>query len=129
MNAPKITDGEYNVLDVLWDNGPLQAVEIVKILNQSIGWNRNTTYTFINRLVGKCVISRTEPGFLCTPLYTRGQIGVSETRTLLERMFGGSLRTMMAGFLNEQADADEIRAVRQMISDWEAGSGANSHGE
>lgn len=126
MDIPKITEGESNIMQALWEHGPMPATDIVKIMNRDIGWNRNTTYTFINRLVGKQVIRREEPGFICTPVYTREQIGVFETRSLLNRMFGGSLRMMVTSFLDEQASKEEIDEVKKIITDWEA---ENRHGQ
>jgi BlaI family penicillinase repressor len=52
-NLPKITDGELKVLEVLWDKAPAAAGEVVAALKERANWNRNTTYTFINRLVDK----------------------------------------------------------------------------
>jgi BlaI family penicillinase repressor len=62
-NLPKITDGELKVLEVLWDKAPAAAGEVVAALKERANWNRNTTYTFINRLVDKNVVKREEPGF------------------------------------------------------------------
>lgn len=117
MDIPKITDGEYNIMNALWDTGPLPATDIVRLMNRDIGWNRNTTYTFINRLVGKQVIRREEPGFICTPLFTREEIGKSETRSLLNKMFGGSLKSMVASFIDADASEKEINEVKQMLAD------------
>ena len=45
-------------METLWKLGDLTAGQIAKILNQQIGWNRNTTYTVIKKLIEKEAIER-----------------------------------------------------------------------
>ena len=42
----KLFDSELRVMETLWKLGDLTAGQIAKILNQQIGWNRNTTLHF-----------------------------------------------------------------------------------
>lgn len=114
--VPKITDGELKILEVLWNQSPLSASEIVSELKESNKWNRNTTYTFINRLVEKGVVKREEPGFICTPLYSRDEIGVSEAQSFLGKMYGGSLKMLVTSFLDNEAVSDkEISELKKLI--------------
>jgi predicted transcriptional regulator len=121
MDIPKTTDGELNVLNVLWRKGTATASEIVKELNREIGWNRNTTYTFINRLVDKGIVERSEPGFKCRAVYTREQVGASEAREFVDKMFGGSFKTMVASFLKGNYTEEEIAEVREMLDQFKTG--------
>ena len=41
----KLFDSELKVMEVLWERGESKAGELVKILKEETGWNRNTTYT------------------------------------------------------------------------------------
>ena len=94
----------------------MTAAEIVKELNNEIGWNRNTTYTFICRLVDKGIVKRSEPGYQCEAVYTREQISVSEAREFIGKMFQGSLKTMIASFLGGDYSEEEITEVREMLA-------------
>ena len=67
-------ESELKVMDVLWREGSITAGEIAKILNIDIGWNRNTTYTVINKCIKKGYISRGEDKFLCTPVITKDEV-------------------------------------------------------
>ena len=49
--STKLTDAELKVMDVLWEEGELSAVELAKKMNARIGWARNTTYTVAKKLV------------------------------------------------------------------------------
>ena len=92
--AMKLYDSELNVMEVLWEKGELRAGEIVKILSDGIGWNRNTTYTIIKKCVEKGAIRRIEPKFVCQPLVTKEQTQVYEINALAERLFDGSLEKL-----------------------------------
>ena len=70
----KLFDSEKKVMEVLWANGTMTAGEIVKVLRDSIGWNRNTTYTVIKKCIAKGAIERTEPKFQCTAAISKEQV-------------------------------------------------------
>ncbi len=115
MQVPAITDGELLVLKTLWEESPLPASQIAQRLGARVGWSKNTAYTFITRLVDKGVVRRTDPGYLCAPLVTRAQVGVSEGRTFLKKLYGGSLSMMVLSFVKEERltrqELDELRAL------------------
>ena len=83
-------DSELKVMEVLWEQGTKSARDIVDVLSQRIGWNKNTTYTVIKKCIEKEAVSREDPGFLCTPLVTRDEVARSETEQLIDKMCGGS---------------------------------------
>jgi predicted transcriptional regulator len=116
-NIPKITDGEMHILEVLWEKSPIAATEIVSILKERINWNRNTTYTFINRLVDKQVVKREDPGFVCTPLFTKDEVLISETNTFLDKIYNGSLHLMVSRFIENKAlSRKELDELRDLIN-------------
>ena len=67
----KLFDSELKVMEQLWSGGELTAGELAKRLAAETGWNRNTTYTVIKKLVAKQAVERREPGFLCRALVTK----------------------------------------------------------
>ena len=70
MNIQK---SDYYILDILWENGDMKASQIANILEKNIGWNKNTTYTIINRCVKKEYIKRIDPGYVCRAMITKKQ--------------------------------------------------------
>ena len=88
--SEKLFDSEAKIMEIIWEKGPLSAKEISLIAADSIGWNKNTTYTVIKKLEAKGFIRRDEPGFICTPLVTREEVQKQETESLINRFFGGS---------------------------------------
>lgn len=115
----KLFDSELKVMEPLWEDGPQSAGELAKRLAASCGWNRNTTYTVIKKLVDKGAVARSEPGFLCAPLVSREDIQRQETDSLISRLFGGSKTRFLSAFLSEKdltpAEADQLR---KLIEDW-----------
>jgi len=47
----KLFDSELKVMKVLWKEGNITAGQILKILKEEIGWNKNTTYTVIKKCI------------------------------------------------------------------------------
>lgn len=112
----KLFDSEAKVMDIIWTNGPLSAKEISLIAADSIGWNKNTTYTIIKKLEAKGFIKRDEPGFICTALVSQSDMQKVEAKSLLNKVFGGSRRALFSALLeNEQLSEDEIKELRNMI--------------
>lgn len=46
----KLFDSEWKVMEVLWQKNDRTAKEISLLLADSIGWNKNTTYTVIKKV-------------------------------------------------------------------------------
>ncbi len=112
----QLFDSEKKVMEVLWENGTMKAGEIVKILKESIGWNRNTTYTVIKKCMAKGAIERSEPGFICTPLITKEQVQDYETNELVDKMFDGSKEKFFAAFLNgDKLSKDEVKSLKKLV--------------
>lgn len=111
----KIYESELKVLNVLWDNGRMKAADIARILADETGWNKNTTYTVINRCVKKKLITRMEPGYICTPSMSKRRASEKEMRAILENYFDGSAVRFFLAFLNmravSKAEAKEMKRI------------------
>ena len=116
----KLFDSERKIMEVLWREGTLAAGQIVKILKEEIGWNRNTTYTVIKKCVDKGAVKREEPGFMCSALISRQVVQNYETEELIERMFDGSKEKFFAAFLDgEKLSKQEVEQLKKMIDNLE----------
>lgn len=115
----KLYDSELRVMEPLWADGPLSAGELARRLAASCGWNRNTTYTVIKKLVDKGAVSRSDPGFVCAPLISREDVQRLETDSLITRLFGGSKTQFLSAFLSEgQLTQSEAQQLRAIIETW-----------
>ena len=117
--SEKLFDSEAKVMDIIWEKGPLSAKEISLIAAESIGWNKNTTYTVIKKLEAKGFIRRDEPGFICTPLVTREEVQKQETESLINRFFGGSKKALFSALIDKEDLTDkQAEELQRLIDKW-----------
>lgn len=111
----RLHDGELNVMELLWSNKELAARDISKIIKEYIGWEKNTTYTVIKRLIDKGAIIREDPGFICKANITKKKIQETETNILLDKFYGGSLVNFMNSYMmNYRMNEEERMALLQL---------------
>ncbi len=112
----KLFDSELKVMEIIWEKGIVSAKEISLIASDTIGWNKNTTYTVIKKLEAKGFIRRDEPGFICTPLVSKEEIQKSEASSLLNKIFGGSRKALFSALLEDEKLSDkEIQELKDLI--------------
>ena len=112
----KLFDSEAKVMEIIWEKSPLSAKEISLIAAETIGWNKNTTYTVITKLESKGFIQRDDPGFICTPLVSRDRMQKMEAASLVKKVFGGSRKALFSALLeDEPLSEEEINELRKLI--------------
>lgn len=113
----KLFDSERKVMEVIWERGDITAKEISLILNEKIGWNKNTTYTVIKKCIKKGLIERLEPDFLCKAKITKEQSIENDTEEFVNRVFGGSVPLMFSSLIRqEKLSVEEIEYLKQLIN-------------
>lgn len=118
--AVKLYDSELKVMDVLWREGDRTAKQISDILKERIGWNMNTTYTVIKKLIAKGAIARTEPHFLCHALISKEEVRTDEANELLGKLFDNSPDLLFASLLGGKSlDKGQIDRLRRWIDEME----------
>ena len=113
----KLFDAELRLMEIIWKHEPITAKEISLITTEQFGWNKNTTYTVIKRLIEKGVLHRGEPGFLCSSILKKSDVQRAETKTLIEKLFGGSKKAFFATFADEKLSSDEVEALKALIEE------------
>ena len=117
MKEIRLHEGELNVMELLWSNKALAARDISKIIKEYIGWEKNTTYTVIKRLIDKGAITREDPGFICRANITKRKIQESETKALLNQMYNGSLENFIQSYLaNQKFSESERNELQKLLS-------------
>ena len=116
----KLFDSERKVMEVIWEEGDMTAKEISLILNEKIGWNKNTTYTVIKKCIQKGLIERLEPGFLCRARITKEQAIENDTDEFVNRVVGGAVPLLFSALLQQKKmSKEEIKKLKQMIDEME----------
>jgi BlaI family penicillinase repressor len=123
-DPPRISDAEWLVMRVLWDAGePLPAAEVAAALHSDTRWNPQTVKTLLARLEKKGAVDHAENGraFRYFAAVSERDCIRAESRSFLDRVFGGSVRPMIAHLLEEGAlSADEVAALRRLLDERDA---------
>lgn len=116
---PRISETEWEVMNVVWSHAPCSSGDIIAALQQTdSSWHPRTVKAFLNRLVRKGVLGFKKEGraYLYRPLVRREECVDAASDSFLERFFGGSLKPMLAHFVQrDKLSADEIRELRRLL--------------
>ena len=120
---PKITETEWEIMQVIWAAHPVTASEIVAHLGKrDESWHPKTTRALLNRLVQKGVLHYETRGrvHVYRPAYTERECVSAASESFLTRVFGGSLRPMLAFFIEQRRltrkDLDELNELLETQS-------------
>lgn len=116
--APKLFEAELKIMDVLWKEGDLTAVELTKIMNKETGWTRSTTYTVLKKLIEKGAVERCKPKFTCRAVVTREAVQQEEAEELIDKLFGGSAELFLSAYVSgKKLSDDEIAGLRRIVEE------------
>ncbi len=109
-NLPQISNGEFEVMDVIWKHAPINTNEIVEILSKRKIWNPKTIQTMLFRLEKKGIITHTKEGrvFVYAPRIPKEAYLALEQDNFVNRFFDGAVSQMVASYLdkNELTEAE-----------------------
>jgi predicted transcriptional regulator len=113
----KLSDAEFIIMEILWREGEIRASKVADIAREETSWEKNTTYTLISRLINKGAVKRSNPNFLCSPILKKSEISSTESKKILEKMYGGSIKLFVKAFLDEQKISDEeLNELKKLIN-------------
>lgn len=119
MNTPsRISETEWEVMKVLWAKSPQAAQEIIDTLSARDDWHPKTVKTLLNRLVKKQALGFRKEGraYLYWPLVTEKESVAAESDSFLDRVFGGSLKPMLAHFAEtRKLSPTEITELKRLL--------------
>ena len=113
----RLTDSEWQVLQVLWDTGGAALGEVAEALRPQTGWSRNTVLTYLTRMEKKGLVAIDKEGY---PHRYRAALDqdacrAQERRSFLQRVYQGSAGDLVSAFLKEEPispqERDELRRL------------------
>lgn len=116
-HPPRISDAEWQVMEVVWSGGPLAATDVIHALAGRTDWKPNTVRTLLARLVRKGAL-RVEPEgnrYIYHPLFSRGQYVTDESDSFLDRVFRGSTGPLLLHFAEKSELSDKQIAELKRI--------------
>ena len=114
----RLTDAEWKIIEVLWDEHPRSMPEITKILEPTTGWTRHTIITLLKRMEAKDTVAVDSSGSvkMYSPKITREQATTEQTRKFLSRVFSGDLSLLINNLVDSgEADVEDIQTILDMV--------------
>lgn len=122
MSPSKISEAEWEVMRLLWARSPQSAGELIDQLSAQTSWRKRTIRTLIDRLVSKGVLAFKNDGKrnLYYPRVEQTEVLREESRSFLNRVFGGEPAAMLLHFIQETPlKPEEIKKLRKLLSEKE----------
>lgn len=119
-----ISDAESLVMEVLWEEHPLAAEEVVAALAKTTDWQEPTIKTLLNRLLNKGAIAAQRDGrrYLYRPLLSREDYVHAESKSLLDRLFDGRVAPLVAHFSERRKlSKKDIAELKRLIGEIDHG--------
>lgn|SRR5688500_12015686 len=116
----QISEAESLVMDVLWRRHPLSAEEVIAALADSQQWQEATIKTLLNRLLNKGAVRAEKDGrrYLYAPVLKREDWVMGESRSLLDRLFGGRVAPLVAHFSEQRKlSRKDIADLRKLLDE------------
>lgn len=117
----KITDAEWEIMEVVWEYKKIKAYDIIKKLEYTTSWSDKTIRTLIRRLVDKNILGvKKENVNMYYPLATKEECVKEATDRFVKKVFKGSLGLLVSNFVkNNKLTQDDITELRALLDEKE----------
>ena len=101
-NNNELTEAEWAIIQVIWENEPCAAPTVQELLEKSRNWTYSTVKTLMDRMVTKGLLKteKIRNLFLYRSVITRKQAQNSEIIRTVKRAFDGAFTPMMQFLLD-----------------------------
>ena len=112
-----ITDAEWKIMNLLWEESPRTIMQITKALADSTGWTKHTVMTLLKRLEEKGAVryENGEKAKMYQAIVSKEEIAIEETKNFLQKAFKGKIGLMINTMIKEEAltkeDLDELYSI------------------
>jgi len=116
---PSISEAEWTVMRVLWERGSATANAVVQALEGTMHWKPKTIHTLLRRLTDKGALDYEKSGreFVFRPLVNERDCQLAESRSFLDRVYGGGVAPLVAAFVEqEKLTPQEIAELQRILS-------------
>jgi predicted transcriptional regulator len=116
----RISAAEGIVMEALWRRQPLGAEDVVARVAAGQGWTEATVKTLLNRLLSKGAIAAEKDGrrYLYRPVLKREDYVLDESTSLIDRLFGGRVSSLVTHFSErEKLSAEDVAELKRLIAE------------
>ena len=113
-----LSDGEWKLMKVLWQQSPRTLGALVAALAPTTGWSKATVFMMLKRLIAKGAVSLDESGnyqqYSAAVAYA--EVEPEETASFLTKVYGGSVGLMVSNLVGRGALSEqEIRELKAIL--------------
>lgn len=113
----KLTEREEDLMEILWNKGPMFVREIIEELPEPKP-HFNTVSTFVRLLENKGFVSHTKFGgsYRYEAAVSRDEFSRSTLKDVVDRYFGSSLKASVSALFHEENLSDEeLRSLIETV--------------
>ena len=107
----KLSKAEWQIMNVLWQDNPTTARELIERLPLGVNWAYTTVKTMLNRLVDKKALTEYKQGntSFYKPLISQRKARLNAFKSLLDQAFNGATGPLVHFLIEEQKLSDKQR--------------------
>ena len=118
MPRQTLGDLQHAIMAVLWERGEATTADVHQALQEERGLALTTIATMLRKMEDKGVVTHRAEGrqFVYRPTVSRAEIRESMVGELVERVFGGDARALVAHLVSEhEIDTRELGELRERL--------------
>ena len=113
-----LQQSEWIIMEQLWESSPKTITQLYHALKVDPGWSKSTVNTLLGRMVDKEIIYYEEgkKAKQYYPAMKREDAAHTEAKSLLERVYQGSISMMMSNFAKKnELSKEEITKLYEIL--------------
>ena len=117
MEELVLFEAEKRLMEIIWQEAPVESVKLVKLAADNINWNKSTTYTVLRKLIAKGFVRNEDS--VVSVLIPKEEVLISESNQIVNESFSGSLPKFVAAFLgnNRTLSDEDADALMKLIQE------------
>ena len=92
----KLSDGEWKLMELLWEESPVNSTRLVERCRERLTWSKSTTYTVLRRLCRKGAAVNEGASFMPKIMKMTKMMGSAQMRKHQRQPMLGSANADMA---------------------------------
>ena len=113
----KLTDSEWKIIDVLWEDSPRTLRQIIDSVYERTGWSKHTVISFLKRMEqkGSIIAEDSKPAKLYYAAVDKQSVVSNETDYMLRKLYGGNSALLVSNMAVKLSsdDIEEMIAILQ----------------
>lgn len=117
MKKVNLTDAEWKIMNLLWEEAPRTMMQLTNALKEETGWTKHTVMSFLKRMEEKGAIhyEEGEKAKRYYPDLKREEAALREAEDFLGRVFQGRMGMMLNTMVQQRTlskeDMEELHKI------------------